>query len=221
MTLSKTLYRGVRYNPITERVQLALRNERAVSFPEIGLVVPISPDDIIIDCGANVGDITSRCARTGAIIHAFEPHPACVAILRKRFAAVSTVHIHHAGVMDKDCTGTLSAPAPNENYDNLETSIAASFLIPHDGAKAEVPCIDLAKFIMGLPRPVALLKMDIEGAEVSVLNHLIDTGAIDRVKMAIVETHERLAPELAEATPRLRQRIKERDLRDRIRLDWI
>ena len=219
--LSKSLYRGVRYNPVTERLQLALRKERAVSFPEIDLVIPISRDDIVIDAGANVGDITSRCARTGATVHAFEPHPACYAILKKRFAAVQKVHVHNAGVMDRECTLALSAPTPDKQYDGLETSVAASFLVSHDGPKMEVTCIDLAAFIKGLSKPVALLKMDIEGAEVPVINHLLDTGVIERVKMAVVETHERLSQELADSTEKLRQRITDRGLNNRIRLDWI
>jgi hypothetical protein len=63
--------------------------------------------------------------------------------------------------------------------------------------------------------------MDIEGAEIAVLNHLIDTGAIDRVRLAVVETHERFSPELAQATETLRERLRVNRLDGKIRLDWI
>ena len=63
--------------------------------------------------------------------------------------------------------------------------------------------------------------MDIEGAEVPVLNHLIDTGGIDQVRLAIVETHERFSAQLAAATDALRDRLKSNGLDSKVRLDWI
>ena len=84
-----------------------------------------------------------------------------------------------------------------------------------------VNCIDLAEFIRELPAPVKLLKMDIEGAEIAVLNHLIDTGVIDRVDLAVVETHERLSEDLSRGTEQLRGRLKGTGLDKKIRLDWI
>ena len=87
--------------------------------------------------------------------------------------------------------------------------------------ETEVECIDLASFIRELGRPVTLLKMDIEGAEVSVLNRMIDTGAIDEVQLAIVETHERFSEELAAATNALRERLSAAGMDRKVRLDWI
>jgi hypothetical protein len=87
--------------------------------------------------------------------------------------------------------------------------------------ETEVECIDLASFIRELGRPVTLLKMDIEGAEVPVLNRMIDTGAIDEVQLAIVETHERFSDELANATNALRERLSAAGMDHKVRLDWI
>lgn len=219
--LRKWTYRSVRYNPLVERLQNALRHEAGVHFPEIDLFVAVRPGDMVIDAGANVGDVTSRCARTGATVHAFEPNPLCCAILKRRFAGLSNVTIHHAGVMDRRCSLSLSTPKAHDNYDDVEMTVAASFVVREDHVETvEVECVDLAEFIQSLGR-IALLKMDIEGAEISVLNHLLDTGVIDRVGVAVVETHERLSPELAVATGNLRQRIAANGLTDRVRLDWI
>mgnify|MGYP003575975408 CR=1 FL=1 len=79
----------------------------------------------------------------------------------------------------------------------------------------------LANFIRDLSKPVTLLKMDIEGAEVPVLNRMIDTGAIDAVQLAIVETHERFSDELADATNALRERLSAAGMDQKVRLDWI
>jgi FkbM family methyltransferase len=221
----KALYRRVRYNPWTERLQNVLRREASVHFDEIDLEVPARPGEIIIDAGANVGDVTSKCARTGAMVHAFEPNPVCFEILKKRFSRLPNVCIYNQGVMDRPGSLTLSTPVAHEQYDDLDTTVAASFVAPRSGniqmRETEVECIDLASFIRELGRPVTLLKMDIEGAEVSVLNRMIDTGAIDEVELAIVETHERFSKELADATNALRERLSAAGMDQKVRLDWI
>ena|SRR5215204_178870 len=114
----KALYRKVRYHPWTERLQNALRKQESVHFDEIDLDVPARPGDIIIDAGANVGDVTSKCARTGATVHAFEPNPVCFEILKKRFSRLPNVRIYNQGVMDKPGSLTLSTPVAHAEYDD-------------------------------------------------------------------------------------------------------
>ena len=223
--LKKTLYRKVRYHRWVERAQNMLRGEPGVSFPDIGLFVPAGAGDLIIDAGANIGDLTSQFARTGATVHAFEPDPLCYRILDERFANLPNVHLHHAGLMDRATTFTLRTPLAHSHFDAIESTIAASFFAPMpEGAETvetEVECVDVAEFISSLSRSVAILKMNIEGAEIPVLNRLIDTEVIDQVQLAVVQTHERLSPELVEPTTALRQRIAVRGLSNKIRLDWL
>ncbi len=223
MSIKKAIYRAVRYNSWAEQFQNAIRKTRLMEFPEIGLVVEVGTGDVIIDCGANVGVITSKAARTGATVYAFEPQPVCFDIIRKRFARIPNVVCLNQGVMDKPCSLTLSTPVAHAQYDRIDTTVSASFFAASavEVDSVEVECIDLAKFILALDRPVRLLKMDIEAAEIPVLNHLIDTGAIDRVDLALVETHQRFSPEIAEATEALRSRISQLGLSEKIRLDWI
>jgi hypothetical protein len=68
---------------------------------------------------------------------------------------------------------------------------------------------------------VRLAKIDIEGAEIGVVNRLIDSGVIDRIDHLVVETHERQQPALAEPTEALRRRIEREGLAGKVRLDWI
>ena len=132
-------------------------------------------------------------------------------------------------LFDGSLVATLGAlkevPKPHGRYDSVETTVAATFVAPlasETGVlETKVNCIDLAEFIRGLPAPVKLLKMDIEGAEIAVLNHLIDTGIIDRVDLAVVETHERLSEDLSRGTEELRGRLNQMGLEKKIRLDWI
>ena len=79
--------------------------------------------------------------------------------------------------------------------------------------------IHLAAFIRELGKPVKLLKMDIEGAEVGVLNQLLDEGLHDSVEQAFVEVHDRRVKRLAAPTRLLRERLQALGAQQ-FHLDW-
>ena len=220
------LRRTLRYTGLAERIVARLKRSRNVDFPEIGLVLAVAPEDLVIDCGANVGDLTSRFARTGATVHAFEPNPICFAILKRRFAGLSNVVLHNKGAMAE--RGVLPLRIPKiEGFDAVTSTVASSFLddrvnpLHEDDRVVEVECVDFPAFVEALGRPVKLLKMDIEGSEIAVLNAMMDRGTIEKVEFAVVETHERFSPQQAHDTEALRGRIAARGLASRIRLDWV
>ena len=136
------------------------------------------------------------------------------------------VHCFNRGVMDRICKLTLSTPRAHGQWDAIDSTVAASFtpgaLSPskHLIQQVEVECIDLSSFIQSLNQRVRLLKLDIEGSEIEVLNHLMDSGAMELIDLVVVETHERQMPHLLEATNALRTRIREEGLEGKIRLDW-
>jgi FkbM family methyltransferase len=214
----------VRYNPVAELVKKAAAG-RKVALPAINLTLSVSRGDVVIDCGANVGDVTSRFFRTGATVYAFEPNPICFKVLRRRFFGLRNVKCINQGVMDRNTTLRLETPLAHRHFDALDATVAATFLEGiHTAAEyrsnsVEVECIDLSAFIYRVGR-VKFLKVDIEGAEIPVINSLIDTGAIENVELAAVETHERFSPELLAETNALRDRISRERLAQKIRLDW-
>ena len=63
--------------------------------------------------------------------------------------------------------------------------------------------------------------MDIEGAEVDVINYLIDTKAIDKVNYLICETHEKKNNFLLEGTNLLKDKVKKLGLDNKIYFNWI
>jgi FkbM family methyltransferase len=222
LSFNKHLRRIVRYNGFVERAQQIARKNPLLNLGEIGLSLNVKSTDVIIDCGANVGDMTSRFARTGASVFAFEPNPLCYSILRKRFAITPNVKCFNNGVMDRECVLSLSWPAASSEWDALDATVASSFNV--DGkvqTTSSVRCISLSDLILSLQRPVKLVKMDIEGSEIEVLNSLLDSKAIDLIELAVVETHEKQQPALTSATSALRGRISEAGLEAKIRLDWI
>ncbi len=220
------LPKALQYHWATEYVRYWAKATATFAIPQIGLEIDIHPDQVAIDCGANVGVITSKLARTGATVYAFEPNPHCFSILKRRFMTIPRVHCINAGVMDKRCTSKFSVPGPHGPFDMIGASCAGTFDSTALNANAysideiEVECIDLSEFISALGRPVRFLKLDIEGSEIAVLHRLIDSGAVDAVDLIAVETHERHMPHLLQATNILRERIKRESLDKKIRLDW-
>jgi FkbM family methyltransferase len=180
------------------------------------------PGEVAIDCGANVGKITLRlAARPGVTVYAFEPDPNAFEALKSNTQGLKNVVCINKAVSDhsgkakiyfsdrygenpeKWSTGTtLLAEKPNINRNNF----------------TEVEVIDLCQFIESMEQPIGLIKMDIEGEEVRILNKMIDLGLTHKVRKIAVETHERF-PTLAEPTARLKERIYREKIKN-IDLNW-
>lgn len=180
--------------------------------------------DIVIDCGANVGLVTEVMAAHGATVHAFEPNPDAFAALQRRFTNAENVILYPQAVFDKAGSMRLhlhlNYHLQPERFSQGSSLLADKRNVAADGG-VEVAVIDFAAFVLSLPGPVKVLKMDIEGAEYAVLNRLIDTGAIDRIETILVETHAGSIPSLREADSALRQRIAAAGLGGKIDLGWI
>ncbi|MEQ1755578.1 MAG: FkbM family methyltransferase [Micropepsaceae bacterium] len=156
-------------------------------------LLDLKPGDITIDCGANVGLYTRFLARSGATVHAFEPDPFAFEELRKNTSMMPDVHLHQAAVGIADGEIELFRSAQFEK-DPINRTVDSSIVPGQKHLSAthaiKVKLVSLPKFIANLQSPVSLLKMDIEGAEVEILEALIEGKATDQVRRAFVETHE-------------------------------
>lgn len=178
--------------------------------------------DVAIDCGANVGLYTVKMAAKGARVFAFEPDPAAHAKLLEATHEYPNITVYNAAV--------TTQPGPVKLYlhkwadqDPVYWSTGSSLLESKNNIRkdrcVEVEGIVLADFIANLEAQVKLLKMDIEGAEVDVLNQLLDRDLHTRIEAAFVEVHDRRIATLRAPTRQLRERL-ERLQADHFRLDW-
>ncbi|MBX4206187.1 FkbM family methyltransferase [Candidatus Parcubacteria bacterium] len=181
----------------------------------------LAPGEVAIDCGANVGKFTTKMAKPGVTVYAFEPDPHAFKVLESKFKDNTGVVLMNKAVSARAGRGKLYFDK-RSSADEVAWSIRSTLLAekPNMDLKAffEVEIIDLAEFIQGIEKPIGLMKMDIEGAEVDVLNKLIDLGLTKRIRNIVVETHERF-PTLAEPTAKLRERIRREGISN-IDLDW-
>jgi FkbM family methyltransferase len=182
----------------------------------------LGPGDIAIDCGANVGKYTELLAASGASVHAFEPDPYCLDVLRRKFAGRGNIAIHAAaaGAAEGDVKLYRTRDfAKDPRVQSQGSSLHASKSNVDAGQFVTVRQVDLSAFVRALPGRVAIMKMDIEGAEVDVIERLLATGAADRIDALYAETHEAKIPALAERTAALRRDIAARGLKQ-FNLDW-
>ena len=214
-------------NPLSFLRRLASRRRDRRRRPEVTAfdeaVARLRPGDLAIDCGANVGKFTVPMARSGAEVYAFEPNPDAHARLVANLAAYPNVRVLQAAV--------TTAPGDVKLYlhryaedDPLHFSTGSSLVGSKRNVREDrfvmVEGVPFAAFLRGVgERRVRLLKMDIEGAEVGVLNQLLDEGLHERIDQAFVEVHDEQIRELAEPTRRLRERLAALGA-GQFRLDW-
>lgn len=183
----------------------------------------LSANDIAFDLGANYGNISRRIAKTGAVVHAYEPDPLTFLKLQENLKEFENVRLHNSACGDADGTMTLYQQIDRFNGNHPLLSEGAS--IYNQGrhidpsTEREVPICDFTRIIKEADREIALVKIDIEGAEVPLLEKLLDEGLHNRIKHLFVETHERGFPHLFERYMALRKKIKRAGIKH-INLDW-
>ena len=84
----------------------------------------------------------------------------------------------------------------------------------------EIEVIDFIEYLEKLTDNIALLKIDIEGSEIDILNRIIDLDLHKKINYIFVETHERFSHSLGVETAKLKLRIKKLKIKN-INLDWV
>lgn len=185
--------------------------------------IKINPGDIVIDCGANVGDVTDYFVTRGAIVYAFEPNPYAFQRLQSRFDGNNNVICIKKAVSDHDGTGKLFlhelASSDQVKYSTGSSMVGDKNNV-NESTYEEIEVINLSNFIDSLDSEVKVLKIDIEGEEHKVLNQMIDNGIIASIPHIFVETHEKKVPSCRVGMQKVREKINMFGL-DNVDLDWI
>jgi FkbM family methyltransferase len=145
-----------------------------VEFPELG------PDSTVLDLGGYKGDWTAEIARRyDARVFVFEPIKGYHDNICARFAASPKVHPCQFGLGARDDTLDMGHSA-----DGTGAFMKAS-------SSETVQLVEAAKFLHdnSIDR-IDLLKINIEGGEYELLEHLIATGDIHKVRRLQVQFHD-------------------------------
>ncbi len=192
-----------------------------------GVVATLRPGDLAIDCGANVGKITTLLATSGADVVAFEPDPWAFARLTEATEHLPNVMRINAAVgVD---AGELALYRSERFAENPEKMSESSSLmkdarsIDAEGEVISVEVIDFPAWLEGKiasGRHIGVVKMDIEGAELELMEVLLDRRLPERTGPFLVETHAGLFPAKRERFRLLSERAATYPAK-RVNLDWI
>ena len=216
----------LRAEKLIRRQKRNLRKASAEGFLA-GVAAMLRPGDLAIDCGANVGVVTAVLAETGADVIAYEPDPFAFGQLSERFADHPRVTLVNAAVGTQAGTVRLMRAGnfdQNPKGASVKSTILAGGRAIDETSGIDVPLLDFPEILKSIlsERPeVAFLKMDIEGAELDLLETLDSTGLLGQVRVLVAETHERKFPEQRARYRALRAAFAERYPAGRFNLDWI
>ncbi len=178
---------------------------------------------VAIDCGANVGEISFKLAKTGAKVYAFEPNPFAFKRLTEKVKDFDNVTCINKGVWDKNIKTKLffhELAMGDEEFWSFGSSIIEEKENVNSGESVEVELVDLTEFIEDLNQNVDLLKIDIEGAECEVLEKFFEKDLHKKVKITLVETHDAKISGQREKTDKVRKIIKDRNITN-VDLSWL
>lgn len=132
---------------------------------------------VILDIGANQGQSVAAYRKVSrrAMIHCFEPFPAALEILKKRFQGREGVQIHPFAVTDRTGTQTFHLNRHIQTHSLLPRPQTGRRYYPRvaapAGEKIEVACTTIDEFIRNENlRQIDILKLDIQGGEIKALN---------------------------------------------------
>ena len=177
---------------------------------------------LVIDAGANVGEFTKLFLDKGFKVHAFEPDTIALKELKKKCETSKELKLYEAAVGLKNERQKLYRYRKFDESNPYSTQ--GSSLLNYRSGKnkpfIEIKVIDFIEYLKQQTDNISILKMDIEGIEIDILNKIIDEDLHKKIKFIFVETHERFSHSLGVETAKLKLRIKKLKIRN-INLDWV
>jgi FkbM family methyltransferase len=153
----------------------------------------VDPGDVTWDVGANIGHMTSVLAVRAGVsgqVHAFEPHPDVHPQLHaniqswKSLPNLAPIHLHAIALSNHTGSATL--------FDAPDTSINCGLgsLLEHHGMTRRFS-IQTAQLdqLLAPSQSIQFLKLDVEGAEISVLEGARQSLAQGRIRDILFEDH--------------------------------
>lgn len=142
---------------------------------------PLNSDSIVVDLGGYEGRWTSDIvARFGCRVHVFEPVHRFAKKLRWRFEHNPLVTVHECGLAGKDEKATIFMGADGTSIFRRASGESITIDLREAAAYLSAQAIDR----------IDLVKINIEGGEYDLLDHLIASGWIAKIRDVQVQFHD-------------------------------
>ena len=157
----------------------------------------LSEDSVVLDLGGYEGQWTSDIfARYCCLIHVFEPVQDYAKQIEKRFAKNRRIVVHQYGLASENCKVNIS----------LDRDGSSTF---KSGAKTtEGSLVKAIDFLRDNElSKIDLVKINIEGGEYELLEHLIDTKFVTNIRNIQVQFHD-FVPDAEERMVRIQKELE-------------
>lgn len=155
---------------------------------EYAVYTPLPRRPLVLDCGANIGlsAIWFLCRFAGSRVHVFEPSPDNFRFLKLNLGGRDDVVVNRAAVGKETGRVTLHVAEHGAMHSVRDASAGE--------ATVSVDCLNLAEYMRDRSiSKVDLLKLDVEGSEMDVVEGLGDR--IDDIGVIVGELHETVVDE--------------------------
>jgi FkbM family methyltransferase len=183
--LKRIIYKLRKKQKVNNKNQLPISEQSKKWFNDCGdeqlrLKYPLCINSIVFDLGGYKGQWASDIfAKYCCTVHVFEPVSEFAGNIIERFGQNPYIIVHQFGLSDRDQTVQI-------HFDHNRSSMYTS------GTEVrEAKLISAKKFIdaEGI-KHVDLMKINIEGGEYDLLDHLIDTGLVKQIANIQVQFHD-------------------------------
>lgn len=181
---------------------------------------------LFVDLGANIGQgytwFKKYFRSNNVYFELFEPNPHCVKkLLRLEDISCGRVKLHPVGVSFKSGSVEFYGTSDDEGG---SLSVGGSIVKDHNSnwyrasssSSIRVDIIDLREYLeaRSVNYELIVVKMDIEGAEVELLENMLDDGSIKYIDILYVEFHSqcldsRLRGEMRKREERILRRLRD------------
>ena len=199
------------------------RYRRLRATQEFHVAVQQSRNKACIDLGANVGKYTKFMAEYAKHVFAFEPDPWAFTALEANVGHLKNVTAINAAAGTCDAEVCLYRHSRFED-DPAKFSTSSSILAEKNDVASNSAIVtrqvNFVRYLEKLNDGVCVLKIDIEGAEIDLLEALLGRAdLLDRIDHIFAETHESRIPDHQARVSQLRQMAQQISRPD-INLYW-
>lgn len=183
------------------------------------LVKNLRPNVHCLDIGANIGIYTKIFSNKGVTVHSYEPNPHAFKALKRLELKNKKIIALNKGVSNKTGKYKLYLYS-NHKTDPLKWSTGSSLdkmknNLSNDFIYVEI--VDIKEILKN--RFFEIIKVDVEGEEINILNSIIKNNLSNRFGNLFVEMHDEKYPHLKVESDIIRKKLIEKQITN-IHLDW-
>lgn len=155
----------------------------------------LAPSSVVYDVGGYVGDWASAIyTKYKCNLEVFEPIEEFADKIERRFSGKPKIKVNHFGLVDKTHKMKITLDGASSSTHKFSKDFT------------DVQLVRAASFIIEHHKKIDLMKINIEGDEYPLLEHLIKTGCIKKIDNVQVQFHD-FVPRAASKRSKIRNEL--------------